>query len=282
MPRFLVVSMALLTTFPLLAEPTERPRSMARFLEIDGRTRVIAHRGFSAEAPENTLVAIRRAIESRADMVEVDVTLSRDGRVILLHDETLDRTTTGTGRALDTSFRALRELDAGSWFASEFAGEKIPSLEEALELIRDRILLNIEIKGEAVTPELEGGLVARVLERIESKGLEEQTILSSFSPLALAQARQIAPRVHTASLFNADLHEGMAPLDIMTEVGSGSLNLSHRQISPEILESCHAAKRPVAVYTVNDRETMQRMLDLGVHAIFTDRPDVLRRLIAGR
>jgi glycerophosphoryl diester phosphodiesterase len=109
---------------------------IVEFLELGGRTRVIAHRGFSGVAPENTLVAIRRGIEIGADMAEIDVTLSKDGYVVVIHDETLDRTTNGTGPVSDATLEELQRLDAGSWFAPEFAGEKIPTLGEVLDLVR--------------------------------------------------------------------------------------------------------------------------------------------------
>jgi glycerophosphoryl diester phosphodiesterase len=250
------------------------------FLELGGRTRVIAHRGFSGVAPENTLVAMQKAIDLGADMIEIDVTLTADNIVILLHDETLDRTTDGVGRALDIPLDTIRGLDAGSWFAPEYAGEPVPTLKEALELVKGRILLNIEIKGEAVTDTVEGGLVDRVLQEVKAMDLLDQVIISSFEPKALAQARQLSAEVRTASLYEEAVHKGLSPLTVMEAVGSNGFNLSRQEVNREIVETCHGAGRPVAVYTVNEVEEMRRLIDLGVNAFFTDFPDRLLELLA--
>ncbi|MEE8523355.1 MAG: glycerophosphodiester phosphodiesterase family protein, partial [Thermoanaerobaculia bacterium] len=167
------------------AASDDRPMTIDEFLATDAeRPRVIAHRGFSGVAPENTLVAIRKAIDVGADMAEIDVLLSRDRHVVVIHDDTLDRTTDGKGPVEDLSLEELRRLDAGSWFSAEFAGERMPTLAEVLDLVRGRILLNVEIKSEAVTREIEGGIVDRVLRLIAEREMGDQVILSSFEPEA--------------------------------------------------------------------------------------------------
>jgi glycerophosphoryl diester phosphodiesterase len=251
------------------------------FLTTDAaRPRVIAHRGFSGVAPENTLAAIRKAIDVGADMAEIDVLLSRDGHVVVLHDETVDRTTDGKGPVAALDLEEIRKLDAGSWFAKEFAGEKLPTLAEVLDLVRGRILLNVEIKTEAVTPEIEGGIADRVLRLIAEREMGDQVMLSSFDPEALRQARQLDASIRTASLYDKDLQRGRSPLEIMSAVGSNGFNLSARQLSAEILRACHAQGRPVAVYTVDDKAKMKRLIARGVDAIFTNRPDRMLELLA--
>lgn len=194
-----LVSVLLTMTTALTAAAVDcRPATIQAFMEIGGPTRVIAHRGFSGEAPENTLVAIRRAIDVGADMVEVDVTMTRDGHVILLHDETLKRTTNGKGKPFKKSLAKIRRLDAGAWFAPEFAGERIPTLAETLKIVKDRVLINIEIKSEAV----KHGVVPKVAALIVEHGMLDQVVVSSFSPEALRRMKTTAPDVVTASLFN--------------------------------------------------------------------------------
>lgn len=276
-------TLLLLFAMPSTADETpraDRPSTVDEFLEIGGRPRVIAHRGFSGRAPENTLAAVRRAIEVGADMVEVDVLLSRDGRVVVLHDDTLDRTTDGRGPAAALDLEAIRALDAGSWFSKEFAGEIVPTLEEVLDLVRGRILLNVEIKGEAVTPEVEGGIVEKVVRQVAERGMGDQVIVSSFEPEALRQVRELGAGVRTASLYNRDLHRGMAPLAVMDAVGASGFNLSARELTPEILAECHRHGRPVAVYTVNKTADLRRAIAAGVDAIFTDHPDRMLALLA--
>lgn len=251
------------------------------FLEPAAHPRVIAHRGFSGKAPENTLAAIDAALEVGADMVEIDVSRTRDGHVVVLHDATLDRTTDGKGRLTETSFAEVRLLDAGSWFAERFAGEKIPTLAEVLDRVRRRIPLNVEIKSEAVTEEVEGGFVDRVVRLVRERGMQGEVILSSFSTEALRQARALAPEIARAVLYNRREHAGMTPREILDAVDARSFNLSAKEINAATVEACHAAGRSTAVYTVNDAETLRRMVELGVDAIFTDRPDRLLELIGG-
>lgn len=237
------------------------------FLKLGGPVRVIAHRGFSAVAPENTLAAFRRAIEAGADMIELDVLASRDGAIVVIHDEALDRTTNGTGPVAERDLVELKRLDAGSWFGTEFANERIPTLEEVLELAGEAILVNIEIKTEAVVEE--------TLALVERTGMMDRVVVSSFDPRALTRARQLNASVRTASLRNARLHEGWAPLRILDDVGSGGLNVSLSEVDESLIEACHRAGRPVSVYTVNELDDVRRLVAMGVDAIFTDHPDRL-------
>lgn len=252
------------------------------FMTPDGRMRVIAHRGFSGLAPENTMSAFRKAIEIGADMFELDVLLSRDGEVVVIHDETLDRTSNAKGNVADRSLAELKKLDAGKWFSSEFEGEPIPTLEEVLKLAKGQILINVEIKTEAVTDEPRGGIAEKVLALVRAHDMHDQVVISSFDPRALAQTRQLDPDIHTASLFDRELQKGMRPSEVMEEVGSNGFNLSQEIVDASIVTECHELGRPVAVYTVNEVERMKEMLDLGVDALFTDRPDLLLELLAGR
>lgn len=253
----------------------DRPTTIEEFMRLDSSIRVIAHRGFSSRAPENTLAAVRQAIAVGADMVEVDVTVTADGHVICLHDDTLDRTTDGSGRAAETTLAEIRRLDAGSWFSPEYAGERVPTLAEVLDTVRNRILINVEIKPEAVGH----GVVPRVAELIVAHGMTGDVMVSSFSPEALRRMKTTEPAIVTACLFNDELHAGRDPLEILQETGARGFNLSARQVTPDIVERCHRHGVPVAVYTVNRRRQMRRLVAMGVDAIFTDHPE---RLVAVR
>jgi len=240
-------------------------------MTVGGPTRVIAHRGFSSRAPENTRAAVARSIEVGADMVEVDVTMTADGRVICLHDETLDRTTDGRGPATSRTLDEIRRLDAGSWFSPEFAGEPVPTLDEVLDLVDGRALLNIEIKPEAVPH----GAVNAVAELVRRRDLVDRVVVSSFAPEALRRMKIVDPDIVTVSLFNADLHKGRDPLEIIQEVGSRGLNLARHEVTAEIIERCHRHGFPVGVYTVNRKQGMRRVMRLKADAVFTDHPDRL-------
>lgn len=256
----------------------DRPRTISEFLELDRRPRIIAHRGFSGVAPENTLAAFRRAIEIGADMIELDVLSSRDGAVVVIHSIDLGTTTNGSGRVDDLDLDDLRTLDAGSWFAESFCGEHIPTLAEALDLVRNRILLNVEIKTEAVSEDTAGGIVERVLGLVSERDMLEQALISSFDTRALEHVRILDSRFTTASLYNKDVHRDMDPIEIMNAVGSSALSVSRAQIERDTVVRCHSAGRPVFVYTVNKPDRMMDLVERGVDGLFTDRPDRMLQL----
>src|SRR5690606_9559351 len=145
---------------------------------------VIAHRGFSGAAPENTLAAFRKGIEIGSDMIELDVHLSRDGELVVIHDETLERTTNGKGRVADNTLMELKDLDAGSSFAPQFSGEKIPTLIEVIELAKGRVLVNIEIKNPTHQRYSITELAEKTLREVKKAGMIDKFIFSSFNPAA--------------------------------------------------------------------------------------------------
>lgn len=256
----------------------QRPTTIDEF--FDGSfPRVIAHRGFSSEAPENTLAAIEKAIDVGADMVEFDVLLSRDGTVVVIHDEELERTTNGTGLVHDHDLEDLRQLDAGSWFGENsagetFADEQIPTLDEVLEATRGRILVNIEIKTEAA--ETVPGPVAELLREF---GMEDQAIVSSFNPRALELMRQVAPEIRRASLYDKRLHKVLSPTEVAAQVDAHAFSASRKLLTTRMLADARASGLPVSVYTVNRQRQMRRWIERGAAALFTDHPDVMIELV---
>jgi len=249
----------------------DRPATLDEYLAPGGRTWVIAHRGFSGRAPENTLAAIREAIAIGADMAEIDVTLTADERVVVIHDETLDRTTNGAGKVADQSFDEIRSLDAGSWFAPQFAGEKVPTLDEILDTTNGRILLNVEIKSEAV----DRGISDKVATAIKERGMADQVIVSSFSPTALEQIHSVAPEIRTAVLYNPELQRGEDPADIVHGLGASVFNIRGSRLKAKMLRSCREHGIPVGVYTVDKPKKMKRWVKKEIAAIFTNHPDRL-------
>ncbi len=264
------------------AKTPRSPRTITEYLLVDGQTRVIAHRGFSARAPENTLASFRKAVEIGADMIELDVLLSKDGRLVVIHDDTLDRTTDGKGKVSEFTLAQLKRFSAGIWFSKKFKNEHIPTLREVFDLAKGKLLVNVEIKTEAVTNKIHGGIAGKVVKLIRRCGMKTQVIVSSFDPRALKQMRRLDPRIKTATLYDAKLQCGKKPEQIMRECGTSAFNLSTREVSPAIVRLSHAEAKPVAVYTVNDAFTMRKMISLGVDAIFTNAPDVLLKVLKRR
>jgi len=245
------------------------------FLDPGGRTWVIAHRGFSGRAPENTVAALREAIAIGADMAEIDVTLTADERVVVIHDETLQRTTNGHGNVAEHDFDEIRSLDAGSWFAPQFAGEKVPTLGEALDTTMGRILLNVEIKSEAV----DRGISDKVAAAIRERGMTKQVIVSSFSPTALEQMHAVAPEIRTAVLYNPELQRGEDPVEIVRGLGASVFNIRGSRLKAKMLRSCREHGIPVGVYTVDKPKKMKRWVKKGIDAIFTNHPDRLIEIL---
>ena len=263
--------MALLLVLTGIAFAGDRPPTIDAFLDPGGRTWVIAHRGFSGRAPENTVAAIREAIAIGADMAEIDVTLTADERVVVIHDETLQRTTNGSGNVGDYSFDEIRSLDAGSWFAPQFAGEKVPTLGEVLDTTKGRILLNVEIKSEAVDRGISDKVAATIMER----GMTDQVVVSSFSPTALEQMHIVAPEIRTAVLYNKEFQRGQDPVEIVRGLGASAFNIRGSRLKAKMLRSCREHGIPVAVYTVDKPKKMKRWVKKKIDAIFTNQPDRL-------
>ena len=247
-------------------------------------TEVIAHRGFSGRAPENTPAAFRLALESRADRVEFDVLLTRDGVPVVIHDALLDRTTNGRGLVAEMDLSAIRALDAGSWFDPRFAGERVPTLDETLALCSDRIAVNVEIKEEAVVPGTcrPESIESRVIEALRRYGLLGSAVVSSFDLLSTQRIRQLEPSLACEILFNRP--GGFPTLSDLEAVKSGGfrgLSLSTDELRgwPEVVARAHELGLGVKVYTVDDPTEMAMLLDLGVDGIFTNRPDLLASLV---
>lgn len=260
----------------------ESINSSMLYNDNEDRFTLIAHRGASGHAPENTLIAVRRAIEMRAEMVEVDILLSKDGIPVLLHDPSLDRTTNGKGVVSDLTVDELKLLDAGSWFDIQFAGEQIPTVDELLTLCMGKMALNLEIKTQAVTDILEGGVVEKVVELVRKHGMERKVILSSFDPRAIIQLKAIAPDIAGAILYDSSLYNNAHPVDIVAKLGADAFNCNWRQVRASLVDSLHQAGVQVNVYTVNADTLMHKMLDMGVDGIFTDYPDVLLQVLRDR
>lgn len=239
------------------------------------RPLIWAHRGASAVAPENTLAAFAAARDAGADGIELDVTRCATGEVVVLHDATVDRTTDGHGRARDLTLDALRGLDAGHWFGPAFAGQQVPLLDEVLELVGQRLLVNIEIKPEGSG----GGLEQRVAAMVRAHGLATSVLISSFSPGALGRMGRA-----DAALPRAVLYAKAWPPALIAGASAGilrarALHPHYRLVDCRLVAQAHRRGLTVNAWTADEPETWRRLKDLGVDGIITNRPAELLALI---
>jgi glycerophosphoryl diester phosphodiesterase len=236
---------------------------------------IIAHRGDSAHRPENTLAAFAGALEVGADLVEFDVQLTRDGQVVVIHDPTVDRTTDGRGWVAEMTLAQLRALSAGypSRFGAAHRGERVPTLVEALALLKDRARVMVEIKPDAVTADDEGGVEARTIADVRKGGMEKDVALLSFSRRALLRCRKLAPEIVRGHLFQrAEPGEVLAGA---REVASELVMPEKRMLTDELRDRGREAGLKVATWVVDDPEELLRLARFDLYGVASNRPGVL-------
>ena len=235
-----------------------------------------AHRGASHDAPANTLAAFQLAAEMGADGLELDVHLSRDGELVVIHDFTLQATTDGQGRVHDRTLPELKQLDAGSWFQPQFAGERIPTLQEVIDAVGRRLLLNIELKAEGWQ---DNGLAAAVVRSVEDNQLLDRVVLSSFNPLTLWRVRRLNPWVATGLLYSPDMPLALRRAWARHMIRPSALHPYYPMIDAKFMGWARERGYRVHTWTVDEPEDMWRMVRLGVDLIITNRPDLLGKVL---
>ena len=238
--------------------------------------KIFAHRGASGYAPENTLTAIKKAIEMKADGVEIDIQLTKDGKIVVIHDWKVDRTTTGRGFVYELNFGYIRSLDAGQWYTKDFIGEVVPTLEEVLDILPNDMMLNIEIKD-----------IARKHSNIEEKMLEvlkkypekfNNIIVSSFHHDKIRKLQELEPKLKLALLTDSEFIEIEKYLST-NGLNSYSYHPEINLISKKDIEILHKNGIKVFVWTVNKEEDLDYLVTLGVDGVITNYPDIMKELL---
>lgn len=248
------------------------------------RPLIIAHRGASGLAPENTLTAFEKAIEIGVDRIEMDLRQSIDGEVVVIHDKTIRRTTNGWGSVRKLSLKRLQKYSAGSWFDPDFSPERIPTFRDVLELVNGRTKLLLEIKeGSPYHPNIE----KNILDLINEYNAHEWCIVQSFNDKVLQNFRKL-PHLNSdvQKLFEAFIP--VAPFyggsrfsykRIKSYGFAEEVNINYRYVNPLVVRKVHQLGKKVNVWTVNETANLKKYVDMGVDGIITDYPDRLRKVL---
>lgn len=237
---------------------------------------IIAHRGASAYAPENTMAAFRKAVELSADGIEFDVKCTKDGQMIIIHDQTLDRTTDGNGRVVEKTYDELKEFDAGSFFSSDFHEEKIPLLQDVLEEFSKKLLINIELTNYA---SISDGLAQKAALLVKKMGIEKSVIFSSFHPYNLLITRRFLPDVPVAILALPGKSGWLARSSFMRWLSPEFIHPYFTDVNLAFTKKQHKKDRKVNVWTVNTESEIREMILANVDGIITDDPKRARSLV---
>lgn len=230
------------------------------------KTKIIAHRGASAQAPENTMAAFQLALDLQADGIELDVMLTADQQVVVIHDEEVDRTTNGSGRVADMTLEEIRQLDAGQ-------GEKVPTLSEVLDRFGGKFLINIELKNYT---SIFDALPVEVSKLIKSHDLVEDVLISSFNPFNMPRVRRRIPDVRLGLITQPQ----QAQRWIWRFIEYNALHPHFDDVDAMLVSALHARNRQVNVWTVDDPKEVERLVNLEVDGIITNDPKKVQEVLA--
>lgn len=235
------------------------------------QTRITAHRGSSSGAPENTMAALEKAVEEMADRAEIDVQETADGVIVLCHDTSLKRVAGVNKKVSDLTLEQIKKLDVGSWFSSEYQGEQIPTLEEVMEYAKGKIDLNIEIKNLGNS----SGLPEKVIELVEKYEMQEQCVITSTNRFYLKRVKDVNPEIRTGYIISA------AYGNFYSDDFIDLISIRSSFVTERMIESAHEAGKAVHAWTVNGKVEMERLKQLGVDDMITDRPVLAREILYG-
>ncbi|MGJ9460690.1 glycerophosphodiester phosphodiesterase [Oceanobacillus sp. CF4.6] len=233
----------------------------------------VAHRGASGHAPENTIAAFDKAVEMKADYIEIDVQMTQDGKLVAIHDTTVDRTTNGTGSVGDYTLDEIQQLDAGSWFGEEFAGEQIPTFEEIIDRYQGKIGILIEIKSPELYPGIEKNVAEALMQRNMHRPNTDKIIIQSFNHESVQRSKELLPNIPhgvLAGLTWAEVtDEQLAQFAAYADYFNPNMNI----VTDELVDRAHIAGMKIYPYTVRAQEQADNLFELGVDGIITDFPE---------
>jgi len=246
----------------------------------DGLPYIIAHRGLSVKFPENTLISFEKAANVLGvDMIELDVRLTKDGEVVVIHDHTLQRTTTGNGFVRNYLLREIKQLDAGSWFHPSFSDQRIPTLEEVLRLVGHKVWIDIELKSDFFCRKRNGILERKVLDIVQKCSMNNRVLFSSFDHDMLINIKKMQPEARVGILYNFPFDFGKTPSELAKKVDACVFVCSKREITYEMVRDAHKSSIAVYVYTLNSISSVKRVMEYEVDGIMSDNADEILNVI---
>ena len=239
---------------------------------------IFGHRGVPDQTPENTIASFQKSVDLGLDGIELDARMCKSGELVVFHDDKVDKITDGSGLVADLSFDEIRQLDAGTHFAEEFKAERIPTLEEALEVLGGKMIVNIELKSKSIRDD---GLETKVVPLVEKMGLQSSVILSAFNPFSVHRVRKINPDLKRALLFADD-----QPIHLRQAWGSYLVSLDglhprYPLVTDKLMKRAKANNWFVCTWTVDDEAEARRVFDAGVTIAITNHPESIRSALAG-
>lgn len=273
MMTILAASLAL-TSFTVPALAAEQGVAVNTISKQEQQEMVnVAHRGASGHAPENTMVAFQKGVEMKADYIEIDVQMTKDGELVVIHDTTVDRTTNGTGKVGDLTLEEIRQLDAGSWFSEAYVGEAVPTFEEVLDEFRGKVGILIELKAPELYPGVEEKMADALIERNMSKPNHNKIIIQSFNHKSMETSKELLPNLAHGVLTGgswADVtEEQLAQFATYADYFNPTMNI----VTDELVRDVHEAGMDIYPYTSRSPEQALRLFDLNVDGIITDYPE---------
>lgn len=254
------------------------PYADAEAMKPGGPLMVVAHRGSSGSAPENTMAAFQHAIDAGVDMIELDIRMTKDYHLVVIHDRDVRRTTNGTGLVRNMTLQELKSLDAGSWFSPRFRGEKTPTLHEVMEMLPTRVGLNIEVKTDG-DPRKKRVLEESLVLILRERKMEGRVLVSSFDHGHLRRLHRLNPDLHLGTLYFPLRDLARKPSSIAQRVGAKVFICSRTQIRKRMVDDAHRHDIFVGVYGVGTLEQLVHVRRFGVDAVVTDFPERIVKAI---
>ncbi|PAV31045.1 glycerophosphodiester phosphodiesterase [Virgibacillus profundi] len=271
--KFTIMSLATIFFMSMFSAPVFAADGESQTMQQQQKMVNIAHRGASGHAPENTMSAFEKALEMKADFIEIDVQMTRDGKLVAIHDTTVDRTTNGTGSVGDYTLEELQQLDAGSWFGEEFAGEQIPTFEEIIDRYRGKIGILIELKSPGLYPGVEENAAEALIQRNMHQPNNGKIIIQSFNHESVQLSKGFLPNIPhgvLAGLTWADVtDEELEQFAAYADFFNPNMNI----VTDELVDRTHTAGMQMYPYTVRTQEQADNLFELGVDGIITDFPE---------